>query len=58
MIILRMVLKPLLEKYGAHYMCGHDHDMLHIDKGAGVQVIEDMKIGMRFRYGAPPFNHA
>jgi len=32
-------LKPLLEKYNAHYMCGHDHCMGHIDEGTGVQYI-------------------
>mmetsp|Transcript_35853 Transcript_35853/g.57596 ORF Transcript_35853/g.57596 Transcript_35853/m.57596 type:complete len:233 (+) Transcript_35853:7-705(+) len=37
--LLEMMLNPFLKKYGAHYMCGHDHDMLHIDRGTGVQYI-------------------
>jgi hypothetical protein len=32
-------LKPKLEAYGAHYMCGHDHCMGHIDEGLGPQYI-------------------
>lgn len=32
-------LKPMLEKHNAHYMCGHDHCMGHIDEGTGVQYI-------------------
>ena len=27
---LKLALEPLLDKYDAHYMCGHDHDMEHI----------------------------
>jgi len=37
--ILTAKLKPLLEKYNGHYMCGHDHCMGHIDEGTGVQYI-------------------
>merc|ERR1712070_837285 len=33
------ILKPKLEQYGAHYMCGHDHCQGHIDEGKGVQYI-------------------
>lgn len=33
------LLKPKLETFGAHYMCGHDHCLGHIDEGTGVQYI-------------------
>ena len=33
------LLKPKLEQFGAHYMCGHDHCLGHIDEGTDVQYI-------------------
>lgn len=32
-------IKPLLEKYGAHYLSGHDHCQEYINPGTGVQYI-------------------
>eukprot|EP00954_Amorphochlora_amoebiformis_P003533 273738-Amorphochlora_amoeboformis.AAC.1 len=37
--LLELLLKPLLEEAGAHYLCGHDHDLEHIDDGHGVTYI-------------------
>uniref|UniRef100_A0A7S2QSF6 acid phosphatase n=1 Tax=Norrisiella sphaerica TaxID=552664 RepID=A0A7S2QSF6_9EUKA len=31
-LLLKLLLKPLLERYGAHYLCGHDHDLEHIEE--------------------------
>ena len=34
--LLKEFLKPKLEKYGAHYISGHDHCQFYINDGKGV----------------------
>ena len=46
------LLKPKLEKYGAHYFSGHDHCEGHINEGTGVEYIVT-GAGMECCYAAP-----
>ena len=53
--LLKLQLRPLLEKYNAHYMCGHDHDSEHLDEGKGVNYIVS-GAGMSCCYSAKHLN--
>jgi hypothetical protein len=45
-------LKPLLEKYNAHYFCGHDHILAHMQEPSSKvnYILSGMGVGKRTEY--------